>query len=115
MISPHATLAATPTMRAALLFVVLTLPVPGLVAQVEFETTVCFGDSLTHNNLLGLVSGIPQNVYGVDPMEAAFLKGHHPGDELTSYAVGGSESDELVLQAAAYAFNVFVGNQNLNN
>ncbi|MFG0328373.1 MAG: GDSL-type esterase/lipase family protein [Phycisphaerales bacterium] len=73
-------------------------------AQANFAETVTFGDSLTHNDLLWLVSGTPREVYGDDPFQALFDRGRSSGDDLTSYAVAGSESDDLLTQIEVYDF-----------
>jgi lysophospholipase L1-like esterase len=78
--------------------------------QAQLRDTVCFGDSLTHNDLLGWVYGNAQDMYGADPMEAAFNKGAKTGDELRSYAVGGSESDDLEIQVNVYLLDWLLGN-----
>ena len=72
--------------------------------QVDFTDTVTFGNSLTHNDLLGIVYGNPQDMYGMDPVEAVFDKGAISGDELVNYAVAGSESDDIQLQIDLYEF-----------
>jgi GDSL-like Lipase/Acylhydrolase len=77
--------------------------------EVRFQQTVAFGDSLTHNDLLWVQSGLPRRMYGADPMEAVFDKGAQPGDDLKSFAVAGSESDELDLEIDAYFFLMAVG------
>jgi hypothetical protein len=82
---------------------------PGLPGQVQLQDTICFGDSLTHNDLLGLVYGNPQDMYGDDPMEAAFNKGASAGDELHRYAVGGSGSGNLEDQVNLYLLDRLFG------
>ncbi|MFQ6104301.1 MAG: SGNH/GDSL hydrolase family protein [Candidatus Glassbacteria bacterium] len=72
--------------------------------QADFTDTVTFGNSLTHNDLLWLVYGNPPDLYGMDPMEAVFNKGAVTGDELTNYAIAGSESDDISLQIDLYEF-----------
>ena len=98
-------------MRATLSLLIFATACPALGAQVQFESTVCFGDSLTHNDILSLASGVPQAIYGTDPMQAAFFKGRHPGDQLVSYALAGSESDDLIFQAGVYGLDVILGSQ----
>jgi len=78
-------------------------------AQADLSHVVTFGDSMTHNDLLWILSGVPQDVYGADPMEAMFDKGKAPGDELSNYAVGGSLSDDLDAQLAAYFLELALG------
>lgn len=73
-------------------------------SQVNFSETVTFGDSLTHNDLLGWYYGNPQDMYGNDPNQAVFNKGADPGDTLTSYAVAGSESSDVNIQIDFYDF-----------
>jgi phospholipase/lecithinase/hemolysin len=77
---------------------------PAAFGEADFTEVVTFGDSLTHNDILGLVYGNPQDMYGADPMEALFNKGAIPGDELTNYAVAGSESGHVELQIDLYDF-----------
>lgn len=74
---------------------------------------VTFGDSLTHNDLLGWFYGNPQNMYGDDPMQAAYNKAASNGDSLQSYAIAGSESQHVGLQIAAYDLERILGNQPL--
>ena len=90
--------------RCVLLTVIAVLASsPGWAyAQVDFSQFVTFGDSLTHNDLLGLISGNPQSLYGADPFEAVFDKGAMAGDELTSFAIGGSESVHVLLQVELF-------------
>lgn len=80
-------------------------------AQVNFSETVTFGDSLTHNDILGLVYGNPQDMYGADPHEAVWDKAAISGDTLTNYAVAGSESDDLSSQIGLYDFLRLLGSQ----
>lgn len=68
----------------------------------HFRSVITFGDSLTHNDILGAYYGNPQRLYGKDPMEAFFDKASKAGDELVSFAVAGSKSRELKAQIAAY-------------
>ncbi len=97
--------------RQCIAWVLLAISLaPTLTAQAQLQDTVCFGDSLTHNDLLGWAYGNPQDMYGFDPMEAAFNKGAQNGDELTSYAVGGSESWHLEDQIDLYFLDRFFGN-----
>ena len=91
-----------------ILLVSLALPAS---AQVDLSEFVTFGDSLTHNDLLGLISGIPQDTYGQDPFQAAFEKARQNGDDTHSYAVGGSESSDLITQVNLYHLLVALGNQ----
>ena len=79
--------------------------------QTDFTDMVTFGDSLTHNDLLGWVYGNPQDMYGKDAMESAFSKGASTGDELTNYAVAGSESDHVEIQVYLYEFFKLIGLQ----
>lgn len=88
--------------RAAALSAAVLLLASPAQAFVNFSRTVTFGDSLTHNEILGLASGRPQSLYGSDPMEAFFIKGSLPGDKLDSFAVAGSESQDMELQVLAY-------------
>lgn len=90
------------------LFLPLVLAAP-LAAQADLGASVSFGDSLTHNDLLHLLSGLPRDMYGDDPFEAAFRKAAGPGDGLSSYAVGGSESQHLRTQIDLYDLMVLLG------
>ena len=91
---------------AAAVAVLVAACMPGLArsasAQANLADMVTFGDSLTHNDLLGLINGKPQELFGDDPNEAAFIKGAQPGEELTSYAIGGSESSDVAFQISLY-------------
>lgn len=89
-------------LRIFVLSFVLVAAAPAVLAQADFSETVTFGDSLTHNDLLWLVYGTPSDLYGKDPMHAVFSKGAFPGDVLTSYAVGGSESGDIKAQIDVY-------------
>ncbi len=80
-------------------------------AQVDLTEFVTFGDSLTHNDLLGQISDIPQDTYGLDPFQAAFEKAKLAGDDIHSYAVGGSESSHLITQVNLYHLMVALGGQ----
>jgi lysophospholipase L1-like esterase len=80
-------------------------------AQANFDSFVTFGDSLTHNDVLGTVYGTPQALYGADPMEAVFLKAAFPGDDLYRFAVAGSLSDDVSGQIDLYEFLVAIGFQ----
>jgi len=73
-------------------------------AQANFKDMVTFGDSLTHNDLLGWAYGNPQDMYGDDPNEAVFDKGAEGGNELANYAVAGSESSHVEIQIGFYDF-----------
>ncbi len=68
-----------------------------------FRSVVTFGDSLTHNDVLGIAYDNPQSLYGRDPMEAFFDRAASGGDELASFAVAGSKAGNLKAQLAAYA------------
>lgn len=102
-------------MRACLrfLFVLSSLAFfcPTSTAQVDLNQMVTFGDSLTHNDLLGLVTGKPQSMYGNDPNQAFFEKAKQPGDDLDSYAVGGSETGDILTQIGLYDFFRLLGVQ----
>jgi len=80
-------------------------------AQANFTNMVTFGDSLTHNDILGIVYGNPQDMYGKDSMEAVFSKGTSGGDKLTNYAVAGSESSQVAIQIDLYEFFQLIGFQ----
>lgn len=79
----------------------LWLVLPAAAQQVRFAATVAFGDSLTHNDLLGLP--FRRSLYGADPMEAVFRKGASSGDRLSSYAIAGSKSQHVTAQIGVYA------------
>jgi len=93
------------------LLVVFLAAVPAAFGQADFTDTVTFGDSLTHNDLLWLYYGNPPDLYEADPMEAVFDKGAAAGDDLTSYAVAGSESKDVELQIDLYFFNRLIQSQ----
>lgn len=76
---------------------------------------VTFGDSLTHNDLLGFIYGNPQDMYGNDPMQATYNNAARPGDSLTSYAVLGSESQHVSAQIDIYDLERLLGTQPLAN
>ena len=80
-------------------------------AQANFASMVTFGDSLTHNDILGIVYGNPQDMYGKDAMEAVFSKGASGGDKLTNFAVAGSQSSQVALQIDLYDFFRLTGLQ----
>ncbi|MBL1219085.1 MAG: hypothetical protein D8M59_16520 [Planctomycetes bacterium] len=88
---------------AAALAVISCAAIPAS-SQIDFSETVTFGDSLTHNDLLGWYYGNPQDMYGNDPHQAVFYKGGVSGDTLTSYAVAGSESSDVSVQIDLYDF-----------
>jgi lysophospholipase L1-like esterase len=50
-------------------------------------------------------------MYGADPVEAAFDKGAFAGDELTNYAIAGSESGDVGIQIDLYEFFRLLGVQ----
>lgn len=87
--------------------IALLSPLPA--QQLDFEHCVSFGDSLTHNDLLGLVYARSQELYGADPFEAVFQKARQPGDTLNSYAVAGAVSSQLSLQFDTYELLEFLG------
>jgi len=84
---------------------------PAALGQADFEDVVCFGDSLTHNDLLWIAYGTPPDLYEADPMEAVFNKGAESGDQLASYAVAGSESSDVSYQVDLYLFFRLIGAQ----
>ncbi len=84
------------------LSILLCLSTTEAYGQADFTDTVTFGNSLTHNDLLGIVYGNPQDMYGMDPVEAVFEKGAEPGDELVNYAIAGSESEDVQIQIDLY-------------
>lgn len=87
------------------------LAAPAAFGQVNFSQTVSFGDSLTHNDILGFYYGNPQDMYGADPMEAVFRKGAKSGNRLTSYALATMESDHLEAEIGIYLSAVALGKQ----
>jgi len=88
----------------SIFWIVLVLFATRAAAQADFTDTVTFGNSLTHNDLLWIVYGTSRDLYGADPMEAAFDKGAVAGDELTNYAIAGSESGDVSIQIDLYEF-----------
>jgi phospholipase/lecithinase/hemolysin len=85
---------------------------PALLAtaqSVDFSQTVTFGDSLTHNWLLGLP--FRTALYGDDPMEAVFDRGAVAGDRLTDYAIPGAASNSMLAQIGVYALRRHTGAQ----
>lgn len=72
---------------------------------------VTFGDSLTHNDLLGWFYGKPQDLYGNDPMQAVYIKAASAGDRLDNYAVAGSHSAQVNSQINLYNFGRTLGIQ----
>lgn len=74
---------------------------------------VTFGDSLTHNDLLGWFFDNPQDMYGNDPMQATYNKAARTGDSLRNYAVAGSESQDVSVQIVRYELLRLLGNQPL--
>jgi lysophospholipase L1-like esterase len=77
----------------------------------DFGRTVTFGDSLTANDLVWLAYGTPPGLYGADPAEAVFDKAARRGDVLSSYAVPGSRSQGLVVEAVFYGRRLLNGQQ----
>jgi len=84
---------------------------PTYAFQIDFSETVTFGDSLTHNDLIWIVSGQPRAMYGDDPHQAVFNKAAIAGDDLTSYAIAGSTSDDTSIQIDLYDFFRIIGSQ----
>lgn len=80
-------------------------------AQVDLSASVSFGDSLTHNELIGFPFRIA--LYGDDPAQAAFKKGRRSGDDLRNYAIAGSSSAWVPTQFALYAGRVANNTQRL--
>jgi phospholipase/lecithinase/hemolysin len=91
----------------ALAALLLALPLPA--QQLDFSHGVCFGDSLTHNDILGLVYGNPQNMYGADPFEALFAKAAPVQSTLNRYAVAGARSSHIDLQIDTYEWAELLG------
>jgi len=96
-----------PWIRLPAALAVILLWIAGTVCAADgaslFRSVVTFGDSLTHNDVLGIAYDNPQSLYGRDPMEAFFDKAAVAGDELASFAVAGSKAENLKAQLAAYA------------
>ncbi|MBN2491136.1 MAG: hypothetical protein JXQ29_09825 [Planctomycetes bacterium] len=95
--------------RACVLVAVLLLLAPCAVAQADFSATITFGDSLTHNDLLGFP--FKMDLYGADPMEAVFQKAHLGGDKLTNYAVAGSHTSHGLAQITVYGLQVLANSR----
>ena len=72
------------------------------VEPVDFEQMVTFGDSLTDNDLLGIVFDSKPGIHGADPFEAVFHKGARYTDKLRSFAILGMESDNIPRQRLRY-------------
>jgi len=73
-----------------------------VASPLDFSSTVSFGDSLSHNDVLARVYDNPEDLYGLDPMEAVFEKGAASGDVLVRYAVAGSLSRQILMQVLLY-------------
>lgn len=93
------------------LCVILFASAPAAFCQADMDEVVCFGDSLTHNDLLWIAYGTSPDLYEADPMQAAFNKGAGSGDDLASYAIAGSESDDVIIQIDLFLFMNFLGLQ----
>jgi len=87
----------------------LLLAAPAGAQQLDFKHCICFGDSLTNNDFLGLVYGNPQSLYEEDPFEAVFNKARQAGDTLNSYALAGARSSQIDLQFDTYEFFELLG------
>lgn len=95
---------------SALTLAALALAPSSLTAQqLDFQHSICFGDSLTNNDFLGLVYGNPQSLYQEDPFEAVFNKARQAGDTLNSYALAGAQSRQLATQIDTYELLEFLG------
>ncbi len=91
-------------------FILIAFFVPFVAfGQVDFDRTVTFGDSLTHNDLLWIYYGRPADLYLEDPNECVFDKGSAPNDLLSNYAVAGSESGHVEAQVDLYFFFRWLG------
>jgi len=77
--------------------------------QLNLKHSICFGDSLTHNDILGLVSFLPQDMYGMDPFEAMWIKGKGANATLNRYAIAGSRSQHLWAQITTYELAELLG------
>jgi len=98
-------------LNIAILISILLASSTAQAFQIDFSETVTFGDSLTHNDLLWLLSGNPRAMYGDDPHEAVFNKAALAGDDLTNYAIAGSTSDDISSQITFYDFKRSTGSQ----
>lgn len=94
-------------LHKALAVIFCAVPLSG--QQLNLEHSICFGDSLTHNDILGLISFEPQDMYGMDPFEAMWEKGRSPTATLNSYAVAGSRSEHLLWQIMTYETSELFG------
>lgn len=88
--------------KLLLLAAAAVLSTPSTAQQLDLKHSVCFGDSLTHNDILGLVNFLPQDMYGLDPFEAMWEKGKPANATLNRYAIAGSRSQHLWAQITAY-------------
>lgn len=103
--TPRSSRARRWALAASSALVLALAPAPQAAAQeLDFEHCICFGDSLTNNDFLGLVYFRAQSLYGKDPFEAVFAKARSGGDTLNSYAVAGATSAQLALQIDTYEF-----------
>jgi len=91
------------TIRLLFILSVLLIAMPSS-AQVDFSRMISFGDSLTHNDILGAVYDHPQDLYGQDPFEAMYSKGAVEGDNLRNFAIAGSVSANMGFQIFLYQF-----------
>ncbi len=85
-----------------LLAAAVVLSTPLSAQQLNLKHSICFGDSLTHNDILGLVNFLPQDMYGMDPFEAMWEKGKPNNATLNRYAIAGSRSQHLWAQITTY-------------
>jgi len=102
---------ATSPTRIMLWVLLALFLAPIATGQADFSSSVSFGDSLTHNELIGFPFRIP--LYGDDPMEAVFKKARLSGNKLTNYAVAGSHAVHVLAQMGAYGIQVAANRQAL--
>ena len=80
-------------------------------SQVDLSRAVSFGDSLSDNDSLFLLFGTDPAIYGADPFESAFNRASGPDDSLTSYAVLGSTSEDVLGQVIDYTISRWLGRE----
>lgn len=104
---------------ASLLFLIVFSAASPSHSAANFTRVATFGDSLTHNDILGIYYKKPQRMYGKDPMEAVFKKGRASRDKLRNFAIAGSvavdssddDSPTVEYQVDEYEFLLFIGEQ----
>jgi hypothetical protein len=104
---------------AGLLFLIVLSAASPSHSAANFTRVATFGDSLTHNDILGIYYKKPQGMYGRDPMEAVFKKGRASRDKLRNFAIAGSvavdssddDSPTVEYQVDEYELLLFIGEQ----